>query len=255
MVVTVVSLMHYKIHTFSVPKMGEAESTNQDRLAHSADGCVSAISDGAGSSLYPGEWANILVDSFCRNPSLMLSNYQHSKQWLSPLQEEWRQFYLDKLRSPSKKWWQGGSRTKSHGSATFLGLVLSDNNGWSAIAVGDSCLFQYSQGDSLLSFPLQASAEFKSTTSCFSSLPEYPSAIPVIKEGSYAVGDCFLLATDALSQCILAGQENQSMDWTQVLDVDSHEAFKDLIVRLRHRKQIKNDDTSLIRVQILPGRP
>ena len=251
---TVVSLMHYEIHTFSLPKMGEAASTNQDRLAHSVDGCVCAISDGAGSSLYPGEWATLLVDSFCGDPSLILSHGQSCKRWLSPLQEEWRQFYLDKLRSPSKKWWQGGSSTKSHGSATFLGLALHENHGWSAIAVGDSCLFQFSQGGHLLSFPLQSSAEFKSTTSCFSSLPEYPSALPVMKDGSYGVGDCFLLATDALSQCIFAGHESQSTDWTQVLEVNSDQDFRDLIVRLRHQKRIKNDDTSLIRVQILPGR-
>ncbi len=250
----VTSLMSYEINTFSLPKMGEAVSTNQDRLACRADGRMVAISDGAGSSLYPGEWAQILVDSFCKSePSLTLSNSQVSKQWLPPLQEEWRQFYLEKLRSPSKKWWQGGSSTKSHGSATFLGLALRDNNCWSAIAVGDSCLFKYSPLDqSLLSFPLQTSLEFKSTTSCFSSLPEYPSAIPVSKQGAYAIGDYFLLATDALSQCILAEHENKSIDWSQLFEVSCHQDFRELVVKLRHQKKIKNDDTSLIRIQVLP---
>ena len=250
----VTSLMSYEIDTFSLPKMGEAVSTNQDRLGHSVDGRMVAISDGAGSSLYPGEWAKILVDSFCEgDPSLTFSHSQISKQWLPPLQQEWRKFYLDKLRSPSKKWWQGGSNTKSHGAATFLGLALRDHNCWSAIAVGDSCLFKYSPLDQrLLSFPLQMSSEFKSTTSCFSSLPEYPSAIPVSKQGSYAIGDYFLLATDALSQCILAGYENKSIDWSQFFEVGCHQDFRDLIVGLRRQKKIKNDDTSLIRVQVLP---
>ena len=122
--------MQYDISPFSLPKAGEASSTNQDRWAQRADGCIVAISDGAGSSLYPGEWARLLVDSFCqRDPSMRLSCPQIMDQWLPPLQQEWRQFYLEKLQSPTKKWWQGGSTLKSHGSATLLGLVLSPQGG------------------------------------------------------------------------------------------------------------------------------
>ena len=103
--------MQYDIHAFSLPKMGESSSTNQDRWARSADGRILAISDGAGSSLYPGEWASILVNAFSQDHLPEgLSIQQMMNQWLPPLQQEWRQFYLQKLQSPTTKWWQGGLR-------------------------------------------------------------------------------------------------------------------------------------------------
>lgn len=250
--------MQYDIQAFSLPKIGESSSTNQDRLAYSAGDCMFAISDGAGSSLYPGEWARLLVDSFCeRDPSVNFFVPSIMEQWLPPLQQEWRKFYLEKLQAPNKQWWQGGSSTKSHGAATFLGVILSspqsNQNRWSAIAVGDSCLFQYQcEKQVLVSFPLQTSAAFKSTTACLASLPEYPSAPPILTEGSFDVGDCFFLATDALSQCILMNYENRNSKWQELLTVNSEQAFHAFIEQLRHHRQIKNDDTSLIRIQILP---
>lgn len=248
--------MRLDIQAFSLPKVGEAASTNQDRLAVNPRDRQFALSDGAGSSLYPAEWARLLSESFCEgDPSVVLSPDAMMSQWLPPLQQSWRQFYLQKLQSPSQKWWQGGSTTKSHGAATLLGLVLTSavEKRWTAIAVGDSCLFQYRpQDQSLLSFPLKTAAAFKSTTACLASLPEYPSATPRMMTGGYEVGDYFVLATDALSQCILAQVEAKSWDWDALLPLDNAEAFQSVVMSLRQRRQLKNDDTSLIRIQILP---
>ena len=114
-------------------------------------------------------------------------------------------------------------------------------------------MFHYHDSDqSLTSFPLQTSAAFKSTTACWASLPEYPSSAPSVNEGCYEPGDYFFLATDALSQCILMHHEQASEVWKALLSVESEQAFRDCIEAWRRHRQIKNDDTSLVRIQILP---
>jgi len=251
--------MMNEVATFSLPKIGEAEKNIQDRLACNAEKGLAAIADGAGSSLYPGQWAEILVQAFCQDRGNPIDKVRKSPgRWLKPLQEEWRQYYLEKLRSPNRKWWQGGSSLKDRGSSTFLGLKLqhrenSSPNNWQAVAVGDSCLFKLEQEtQQLISFPLQNSEDFKSVTPCFQSLPESASSRPHFQAGTYETGDRFLLSTDALSQWLLQDYENQGSDWKAVFELQTQADFVKFVRQLRKNKQIKNDDTTAILILTAP---
>ncbi|MGH2414786.1 MAG: protein phosphatase 2C domain-containing protein [Microcystaceae cyanobacterium] len=241
--------MSHEILAFSFPKIGEAEKTIQDKFESSPDRSLAALADGAGSSLYPRQWAKILVQAFCQSPEDPIAKLKQSYQeWLQPAQEEWRKYYLNKLRNPKRRWWQGGSQIKSHGSSTFIGLRLQTLNGseqsqWQAVAVGDSCLFKLERvTQNLFAFPIKTSQAFKGTTQCFESLPEYPSFPPQFEEGWYMNGDIFLLATDALSQWLLTDYENQGEGWKEMFELkEQNEVFK-VIDQLRQQKLIKNDD-------------
>lgn len=238
----------------SLPKIGESVRGIQDRYASDPSLSAIALSDGAGSSLYPKKWAEILVDSFCRATDDPIASMRASYlDWLAPLQAQWRQYYLERLRSPKRNWWEGGSQLKSHGSATFLGLWLPlmpadvAEGRWQAVAVGDSCLFQWEyQSDRLLAFPLEAAASFKRTTPCFASLPEHHSFPPQFTEGSYVRGDRFLLATDALSKWILSDYEGQGCGWKEFFELVTEQEFAATVRRLREAKLIANDDTTAI---------
>lgn len=250
--------MNRKIVAFSLPKVGETEQNIQDRFASSSDGSLVALSDGAGSSLYPSQWAEILVNGFCQSGDGAIATIQQShREWLKPLQEEWRQYYLAKLTDPNRKWWQGGSQLKNHGAATFLGFQLSYTEGsaegqWQALAVGDSCLFQRKRdSDDFLVFPVQHSQLFKGTTQCFASLPEYSSFEPKFTEGSYGMGDSFLLATDALAQWILADRERQGEQWKNLFSITESAVFSQAIAQLRDERKIKNDDTTMVLINII----
>jgi hypothetical protein len=254
--------MDNKIVFFSLPKIGEGENTNQDRFEISADGSLAALSDGAGSSLYPSQWAEILVKAFCHSSENPIEKMQQSYQeWLQPAQEQWRQYYLEKLRNPHRKWWQGGSQIKNRGSATFLGLRLYISNEleegkWQAVAVGDSCLFKLEKNsDRLFVFPLNFSGAFKGTTQCFESLPEYLSSPPQFVEGFYEKGDIFLLATDALAQWILADYENRGEQWRKYFAVQEQEDAIATVARLRQEKSLKNDDTTAVLIKIFDELP
>ena len=250
--------MPNQILTFSLPKIGETDKNIQDRFNISPDRSTIALADGAGSSLYPRKWAEILVKHFCADLENSIDTILTSHQeWLKLPQEQWREYYLAKLTNPNRKWWEKGSQLKNRGSATFLGLNLSnDRDGqtktWQAVAVGDSCLFKLDKNtDRLTAFPLNNSQDFKSTTPCWSSLPEYPSCVPLFQEGCYSKGDVFLLATDALSQWILADYENRSPEWKKIFQLEKMADFVGIIEGLRQKNLIKNDDTTAVLIKVL----
>jgi serine/threonine protein phosphatase PrpC len=252
--------MTYEMVAFSLPKIGEAETTNQDRFARSPDGRKIALSDGAGSSLYPGQWAEILVKSFCQSAENSIEKIKQSeREWLQLAQEQWRQYYLAKLKSPNRKWWEGGSQIKACGFATFLGLRLGGNGEkgeWQAVAVGDSCLFKLERKkNNLLVFPIETAQMFKRTTQCFASLPEHPSSSPQFVEGDYEAGDIFLLATDALSHWLLSDYEQQGEEWKKYFELKQLKDFTHAIAQLRQQKLIENDDTTLVAIAPKGGAP
>ncbi len=256
----------HDISIFSVPKIGEADSSNQDSCDRSSSGHRIAVADGAGSSLYPRQWADRLVTHFCQFPNHPIEALEtDDAEWLRPIQESWRQYYLAKAQSPKRKWWEAGSSTKDHASATFVGLCLGEGQSdspsegssdspsesqYEAIALGDSCLFHWQpETQSLQSFPVQTAQDFKSTTPCLESLPEYNHYSPQIYRGFYQKQDIFWLATDAIAQWILTEVGNSSIEWRVILDLNDHAQFRQLINRLRQEKRIKNDDTTLALVR------
>lgn len=249
--------MSSEILCFSLPKIGELERNIQDRYENSPDCSLVALADGASTSLYPQKWAEILVKSFCHNvaENPIESIRRSHEEWLQPSQEIWRQYYLTKLQSPNRKWWQGGSEIKNRGSATFLGLRLQNlehfaKSQWQAVAVGDTCLFKLERETSnLFAFPLTAAREFKGTALCFESLPEYASFPPQFITGWYECGDIFLLATDALAQWLLADYEAQGEEWKKMFQFENRADFAISIDKLRQQKLIKNDDTTLVLVR------
>jgi serine/threonine protein phosphatase PrpC len=259
--------MAQQIVAFSLPKIGEAKSTNQDRYDRSNDGRLIALADGAGSSLYPGQWAEILVKSFCQateNPIPAIQQSHHD--WLTCPQAEWRRYYLEKLQAPNRKWWQGGSEQKACGFSTFLGLRLDRSRSktqdqqtqhhhhkwqWQAVAIGDSCLFKLDIATQQLSvFPNHTAQTFKRTTQCFASLPEFDSFVPQFIEGECQVGDIFLLATDALSHWLLSDYEQQGDAWQQWFGIKTAKDFARAVTQLRHQQLIQNDDTTLVLLEV-----
>lgn len=243
---------------FTMPKIGEQETDIQDACYWSNDGSLAAIADGASTSLWPREWANILVENFCRdNQDSIYSIYQRWEKWLRPLQEEWRQYSLKIKKDPNIPWYAQGSREKDHGSATFVGLKLlpQDQAGekrWEALAVGDSCLFQIkANSDELIAFPLDKSEQFTTVTNCFHSLPEYKSYRPDFMDGLYEEGDIFFLVTDALAEWIIKNCENHKSRWEKLVSIASQEEFTNFINQLRDDRLIKNDDTTLLRLKVV----
>ncbi|BDM83789.1 protein phosphatase 2C domain-containing protein [Acaryochloris marina] len=241
--------MNNLVYIFSIPKEGETQENNQDAAFCNDNGTLLAIADGVSSSLFSKEWAQIITKEFCKNSYVSLKDLcENWYCWLHPLQENWRSFYLSKVSS--LPWYAKGSIHKDHGSATFLGLkiykCISGKGYWEAISIGDSCLFQiYPQAKRINSYPQMKSNEFNSISRCASSLPEYNSCLPYFWSGEYNQDDYFVLATDAIAQWIVKSLETQSFN-EDILRIKSNEKFSKYIFDLRFRKEIHNDDTSIV---------
>lgn len=240
-----------------MPKMGEQEADNQDACYYSNDGTMVAIADGASTSLFPKEWATFLVEDFCYHQQGSVENlYRNWKQWLDPLQEKWIS-YSNKIKQDSSiPWYVKGSQEKNSASATFIGLKLhppnqAGQNIWQAIAIGDSCLFQFKKlSGEIIFFPIKKSSDFTTVTECFNSLPQYNISEPKYWQNDYNNGDIFLLATDALAEWILQAIQSAKREYQNLISIAEKQEFEDFIQNLRHNKLIKNDDTTLCRLTV-----
>ncbi|MCL1466631.1 protein phosphatase 2C domain-containing protein [Argonema galeatum] len=245
------------IACFTMPKIGEQEADIQDACDWSDDKSLVAIADGASTSLFPGEWAKLLVKHFCDyNQDSIESIYQQWEQWLKPIQEEWRKFWFAEIQKKNAPWNVKAIRKENYASATCIGLKFrplseTGEKTWEAIAVGDSCLFQIkARENNFIAFPINKSESFQTVTDCFHSLPEQKSSSPKYNRGFYEEGDIFLLATDALAEWIFKDLESGSDKRTNLISISTPDEFKNFIEQLRGDNLIKNDDTTICRIKI-----
>jgi hypothetical protein len=220
-----------------------------------------AIADGSTEGMLSGQWAEILVKTFCRSkesdpdPASFLRRGYSS--WVA-----WKRAYLEEREKGKKPiQWYEEAGLKAGAYATFLGLSLSsptpaENAAWSAFALGDSCMFQVRESRLLKSFPLESSSEFSSRPFLLASDPR-PNfdLISVIKstEGEWRVDDKFLLMTDALAQWFLKDHENGGSPWAACMDFDLENqklSFEGWVHELRDSGRIRNDDVTLLRIDM-----
>lgn len=140
----------------------------------------------------------------------------------------------------------------------MLGLVIreSKKRSWEAFAVGDSCLFQVREKELLIRFPVGSSCDFGNFPSLLSSLHKRNADIDkrlLAIGGRWRSGDRFYLATDALAQWFMKEFEQGCEPWTIVDELasqESNQAFEDWMSDLRSKKLIRNDDVTLLRINL-----
>lgn len=247
-----------EITAFTLPKSKENIEDIQDAFSFNDDRTIVAIADGASTSLYPRQWADILVKKFCdyRNDSIE-DIYQNWQEWLKPLQEEWFNYFQEIQQDSSTQWYLKPSQYKDCASSTFLGLKLhypdsSGKNYYECVAIGDSCLFHIKSRESKVwFFPMKKSQDFTSVTDAFHSSPRYHNSNPKLHTDFYEKDDIFLLTTDALAEWIFKELESQGKRWQALRELSDKNEFEKLIGKLRSDKLIKNDDTTLVRLKVI----
>jgi hypothetical protein len=269
--------------TFRLSRQGYVLAECQDASAGDPERGRFAIADGAAESPYAALWARLLVDEFVRQ-SQRLSPWA---DWLPSLQARWaaevarltgtlpgqgEASSLLPLAPSVQAGWHGGWTGENgvpwylepgllQGAfATFLGLVIEEE-GWHALAVGDSCLFQVRQGELVRSFPITRAADFGNApwlVGSRTSPGEVPLKYGVQTQGDWVPRDRFWLMTDALAQWFLGRVEAGGKPWL-VLDPLLHnaggvdaasEAFAAWVEGLRAARQLRNDDVTLLAVSL-----
>lgn len=243
---------------FSLCKEGNREEENEDAVYPQlvngsslvADQFSCAMADGATTSSFSRLWANLLVKESSISHNMSMDFYQT----INAARASWKAALPDKELP-----WPTAIKVKQGAFATLMWFHIWQKNGvyplnthpadhgWTANAVGDTCLFQVVKGKFVSTFPFTQAKEFSNTPELISTNLTYARSKCGSLSGKWQRGDHFLIATDALSEWMIRNLESGSLTWALVSEnLTSLVRFQTWIRYLRRQSLIKNDDTSLI---------
>ncbi len=246
---------------FWLPKSGSAEEEYEDafwpkqmptdREADVSDFRV-AVADGATETSFSALWAKLLVRSYAEG---QLSPERFAAS-LQKLQERWR-----KAVSRKPLAWYAEEKVRSGAAAAFVGLHLSNREAesyeglWEASALGDCCLIQIRGGQVIERFPIKSASEFSNSPFLMLSNPSasegWQERLRTIS-GSWLSDDSFYLMSDALAAWFMRDEESGGAPWEILRDLGTADSqtFPDWISELRSTHHIRNDDVTLVRVDL-----
>lgn len=233
---------------FGLPKGGNTPEEYEDAWAGNATTGCFALADGATESSFAGSWARLLVQGFVRAPAPQPADWL---TWLPPLQRAWRDELGDKPRP-----WNVEAKIQQGAFATFLGLTITEEH-WQALAVGDGCLFQLRAGQLQRAFPIQRAGDFNNRPRLVGSRMLPATLLDAgqfqTKQSRWQPGDQLWLMTDALAHWFLCEHETGRQPGEAIeafLAKPSERRFAEWIEGLRARQVIRDDDVTLVAIQL-----
>jgi hypothetical protein len=246
--------MELHLSTFWAPKKGSSPEEYEDafwprtapeRILDAI--CSCAVADGASEASYSGHWARLLTQEYGKS-----TGAAGFPDMVSRAADLWRTHVENRPRP-----WYAEQKVASGSFAALIGVTLSpgaDETRYVAHAVGDSCLFLVRDEAHFRAFPLTVSTEFSVTPFLLSTAdPSISAAHVVTLEGTCHAEDHLLLMTDALAQWYLSEVERGGSPWLILRDLDTNEGpqFSNLIATVRSEGRLRNDDVTLLRVDVL----
>ena len=248
--------------TFWLARRGHAPAEYEDAFAVNEVSGRFAVADGASEGCFTGLWARLLVDGFVARTG------QEARAWsdlLPALQEQWyAEVYVQDLP------WYAVQGVRQGASATFVGLALENSPissaaeqeskasyDWQAVAVGDTCLL-HTRGHALLhAFPLKRAQQFDNfprlVGSCMS-VENVRARQSLWSDGHGQSGDRLWMMTDALAQWCLTENEAGGNPWSDLESLlaapETEDPFVSLMERLREASMLRNDDVTLLAIEL-----
>ena len=224
---------------------GEIEDAVRYRVR---DGALRvAMADGATESSFAREWARLLCEEHVRSP------IDDGHDLVSRVDAMLADLWADGFAQRDLPWY---AREKGSwgAAATFLGLRIWQDGRWKAVAVGDTCLFQFRRGELLRALPVAKSTAFTSRPALVNSLRGGNAQLAPhvsVDEGRCEPGDAMVLATDALAAWVLAGAERGRNPTRALARVRlSQIAFRLWVARRRNSGDMRDDDVALCWVDV-----
>lgn len=239
-------------HAFHTHKRGNAPAEYEDAFAGDAAAARFAIADGATESSFVAAWAKLLAEGFVAGNGKPWRDLA----WLKPARERWAAD-VDTLPLP----WYAEQKREQGAHATLLGVAFTpcrDTHGvWRALAVGDSCLFRLRGKKLLYSFAMTRASEFNNLPGLLGSRDNSTNGVYTAirrARGKWRPSDRFLLMTDALAEWMLRRNEQRkkpAADIDRLLNESApHDAFTAWIEELRDRQGLRNDDVTLVVIDL-----
>jgi hypothetical protein len=252
--------------SYSIPKAGNTEIENEDAVfpitgigQNGRDEVETFIvADGATSTSFSGLWAKCLINT-CSQMSLSEFNFYRA---VSKAQVEWQKT-LQGVELPwhaQQKFQLGAFSALAWLEIQYFPLHPAYAFSWRALAVGDCCLFIARNQSIFLSLPLQDPREFQNTPVLIPSKSEKMDSIKgkvQTARGSLVMGDQVILASDAISSWIMRKSQADRLEFLRLVksikSAKNGSGFSNWVNSLRKSGELKNDDTSLILIELGQG--
>lgn len=236
-----------RCRAFSVPKSGRADAENEDAFEVDLDRGAVAVADGATDSSFSQAWARLLVDTFRGSPLDPAANARALQAWLGRPQALWHRM----LEGRALPWHAQHKVARGAYAALVAAEIRADGDHvyWSALAVGDCCLFVVEDDRLALAFPIEDPEEFGSTPFLLGTSAEANRGVADHlrrRTGRVARGARLLFMSDALAHWFLAAARGGGRPWQVLGEVEDAAAFAALVGRLREAKALRNDDSTLV---------
>lgn len=204
-----------------------------------------AVADGATETSFSGLWAKILVDAFVEK------RFSHFDQGsIQELSHSWRSQIAERTHGKPLSWY-AEEKLRNGAYASLMGLHIKQDGWWSAVCVGDSCLFQLCPARGVRAFPYTDPMQFNNRPMLISTNSVSNAQVTSkVARGKWKEGDCFLLMTDALAHYFMLDKRMKSKLVPSILDQDE---FEKIIDDARQARACRNDDVTLVKVCIKPG--
>jgi hypothetical protein len=215
------------------------------------------VADGAGTTLFSGAWADVLVHSFLTAPLLDNDPFE-VEWWVRRAQEEF------KHRFPAQTGlaWNAQQKVQSQGSYSTLATLRftaldAAHARAEMLAVGDSCIFVH-QATEVLSFPLAQTEEFEQAPICIPSKPgSFQRYFQQFTTGTLdlAPNDVIVIATDAVAKWIVsAGNGHYKGQRTALQEIINQtvESWPAFIQACRAHQEMLDDDSTALVITLLP---
>ena len=240
--------MPFNSKSFWLAKDPEHGGEYQDAHCLDAERGIAAIADGVSSAIFSRRWAEILTER-CVADAPQVHDQQALSQWLVEPREQWASTI-----DPSQLAWHQRSKLKNGAFTTLLAVSLAGGESprLAAWAIGDCNLFHVRSGELQCSFPIEESSQFGIDPLVIGSIDanrdqllEFAST-----ELQCAVGDEFILCTDAIGSWALAEYEaGRRVDWSEFWRMDDA-TWSARVLDLRQQGVMRVDDATLLLLAI-----
>lgn len=208
-----------------VPKTGAPLSECEDATSPTPErsgpvplplqGLAVAVADGATTYSYSQEWASIICTEQEKHP---IADVDDLMARLPSWQTAWQAAIQDRVNDLP---WFAAAKVEQGAFSTFLQLTVHPDGKWQAIAIGDSCLVQCRRGKLFRRdgtypyfFPLQNSEAFSARPYLLPTRADMNSRVREHfqeTQGTWQMGDEFLLMTDALAAWFIQEAEQNRL--------------------------------------------
>lgn len=239
------------------PKSSHEFADHEDAWAIDDTLGRAALSDGASSAFMARQWAMAITSRFLDDPPP--TGHGGFGRWVTRATEQWATHAA--AGEVSDSWWAGASEQRGS-YATLIGVTLepeeSDEGiGFTALAVGDSCLVHLTPDAKTwkraLAFPLERPEDFGKHPELIATTgARSDGSMPVVRSaaGQLRAGDALVLLSDAVAQFALEiDSAGDGSIWYWLMTAGQDE-FSATIAKARTACKIEDDDSTVVRIRV-----